>query len=191
MCIRDSSKHIRLTEAGSFASSLRSPRKHFEGGGRHPPVPVFTCRNARCVGEYRSGLIAANKWLRPRVMSTTPAKRDNTRRSCEVCKHRKVKCDRVFPCAPCKKGSFKCAFPVPDRPRAKRTRRLSSSASEPIEADNKVATGLGIRPRPSERDADAKSKLSATDNPRLVLDGDGVRYVNKLSASILQATTET
>lgn len=52
------------------------------------------------------------------VASST--KRDNTTPSCAVCNRRKVKCDRVYPCAPCRKTGLECTFPEPARKRARR-----------------------------------------------------------------------
>ncbi|EME41749.1 hypothetical protein DOTSEDRAFT_65001 [Dothistroma septosporum NZE10] len=46
-------------------------------------------------------------------MEAQPPKRDNHTPSCAVCQRRKVKCDRVYPCAACTKSGLECAFPPP------------------------------------------------------------------------------
>ena len=49
--------------------------------------------------------------------------------SCKSCRHRKIKCDRVHPCANCQKSGHECIFPAPIRqPKARNaeiTNRLS------------------------------------------------------------------
>lgn len=52
------------------------------------------------------------------------SKRDNTTPSCSVCQRRKVKCNRVYPCAPCLKGGRDCQY-LPRAPRARPAAKAS------------------------------------------------------------------
>ena len=40
--------------------------------------------------------------------------------SCTHCRQRKIKCDKVFPCTPCKRSNFDCVFPERVQPSKKK-----------------------------------------------------------------------
>ena len=40
--------------------------------------------------------------------------------SCTHCRQRKIKCDKVYPCTPCKRSSFECVFPERVQPSKKK-----------------------------------------------------------------------
>lgn len=81
-------------------------------------------------------------------------KRDNTTPSCAVCQRRKVKCDRVYPCAPCRKGRRDCQY-LPRAPRAPRVNASSILDEEPplpataaqSTRDREMEGGKAISPR--------------------------------------------
>ncbi|KAL9563930.1 hypothetical protein ACKAV7_011965 [Fusarium commune] len=58
-------------------------------------------------------------------------------RSCVTCRRRKVKCDKVIPCANCARHGSKCVFPPPGRARPKPRARA---------AERILQRGLGGRP---------------------------------------------
>ncbi|KAK4495686.1 hypothetical protein PRZ48_012954 [Zasmidium cellare] len=127
-------------------------------------------------------------------METTPPKRDNHTPSCSVCQRRKVKCDRVYPCAACTKSGLDCHFPPPGR-HGKRQRRNTAhqhATQEPV-------SGQGVGGLPSDplavRSTSTLSSVinnngnnefpspesthsAGTSTARLVSDGSGYRYVN-------------
>lgn len=80
--------------------------------------------------------------MSPTVPSGT-TKRDNTTPSCTICNRRKVKCDRVYPCAPCKKTGLECSFPEPARKRARRKPPTppAESTSGPTDTTGDSTTG--------------------------------------------------
>ena len=49
--------------------------------------------------------------------------------SCKSCRHRKIKCDRVYPCANCQKAGHTCAFPQPVRQPKARNAEITSRLS--------------------------------------------------------------
>ncbi|KAK5718703.1 hypothetical protein LTR15_008437 [Elasticomyces elasticus] len=68
----------------------------------------------------------------PENSKRAPPKRDNHTPSCAVCQRRKVKCDRVYPCAPCRKTGLECEFrasndPIQQKPRKRQKRSLYES----------------------------------------------------------------
>ncbi|KAH7183489.1 uncharacterized protein B0J16DRAFT_345860 [Fusarium flagelliforme] len=50
--------------------------------------------------------------------------------SCDQCRQRKVKCDRVDPCGPCQRKQIHCSYPAGFKTRARRTRALVSDGYE-------------------------------------------------------------
>ncbi|KAM5353373.1 hypothetical protein ACJ41O_000023 [Fusarium nematophilum] len=50
--------------------------------------------------------------------------------ACDRCRRRKIKCDRVHPCAHCVKARLQCTYDMGQKPRAKRQRVLISSVYE-------------------------------------------------------------
>ncbi|EMC93006.1 hypothetical protein BAUCODRAFT_37934 [Baudoinia panamericana UAMH 10762] len=126
-------------------------------------------------------------------MSTPPAgdapgtgKRDNHTPSCTVCQRRKVKCDRVFPCAPCKKTGLQCEFKPRDsrgRKRVKYTHdddsRIGANRIGRVQVDDpegqrySSATDEHARRRKS-----SQTEHDQAENARLVTHDGAVRYVN-------------
>ncbi|CAG9989104.1 unnamed protein product [Clonostachys byssicola] len=47
--------------------------------------------------------------------------------SCDQCRQRKVRCDRVDPCGPCSRKSLECTYPLGFKPRPKHRRALVSN----------------------------------------------------------------
>ena len=56
-------------------------------------------------------------------------------RSCEVCRNRKVRCDKLSPCSNCRKGNVKCVYPTPSRqPRwARKLEHVNTPGSSRLE----------------------------------------------------------
>ncbi|TVY45871.1 Bikaverin cluster transcription factor [Lachnellula occidentalis] len=64
-----------------------------------------------------------------RAESSTPASASASipkKRSCVVCRSRKVRCDKLSPCSNCRRGDIACVFPSSDRP-PRWARRLAAS----------------------------------------------------------------
>ncbi|CAK4031910.1 transcriptional regulatory [Lecanosticta acicola] len=139
-------------------------------------------------------------------METVPRKRDNHTPSCAVCQRRKVKCDRVFPCAACTKSGLECHFPPPGR-HGKRARRNTiyqpanqepahgrqyhgPHASDPLTTDRPLSIGhsSGIRTS-SELPSPESTHSAGTTTARLVSDGGGYRYVNNHLWSAISTDT--
>lgn len=78
--------------------------------------------------------------------AATNVKRDNTTPSCAVCNRRKVKCDRVYPCAPCRKTGLECTYPEAPRKRARRRPPTPPPESESIGGEKPAATEHSSRP---------------------------------------------
>lgn len=130
-------------------------------------------------------------------METSPQKRDNTTPSCQVCQRRKVKCDRVYPCAACTKSGLQCTFPPPGRhgKRARRNTTHSHAPQEPAAVPYAYPADRATN-RPTSRHASTlrlssnnglkqpefpspeSNYSSTTSTARLVSDGNGYRYVN-------------
>lgn len=130
-------------------------------------------------------------------METTP-KRDNHTPSCAVCQRRKVKCDRVYPCAACTKSGLECHFPPPGR-HGKRARRntIHQHATQdaahgpkshgshapaphtdrPTSGHHSGANSISIRTS-NEFPSPESTHSAGTATARLVSDGGGYRYVN-------------
>ncbi|PIA98390.1 putative transcriptional regulatory protein [Cercospora beticola] len=117
-------------------------------------------------------------------------KRDNHTPSCSVCQRRKVKCDRVYPCAACTKSGLECVFPEPGT-HGKRKRRNTghqtatqdgSTNSRPSYTDRATTTAtIGSFREPANdisSPASTSSQGAGTSTARLVSEGGGYRYVN-------------
>jgi hypothetical protein len=133
-------------------------------------------------------------------MDAAAPKRNNTSPSCTVCQRRKVKCNRVYPCAACTKTGLDCQFPPPGT-HGKRKRPSTTTAIEELHTpttvtdpdnttnntDNTTTTTTTI-PLPSLKSgirsvsSDFPSPESTTSyghsTARLVSEGTGYRYVN-------------
>ncbi|KAK3679175.1 hypothetical protein LTR78_000736 [Recurvomyces mirabilis] len=53
----------------------------------------------------------------------TPQRRDNHTPSCLTCQRRKVKCNRVYPCAACLKTGLQCEFKADDNAQSRKKRK--------------------------------------------------------------------
>ncbi|KAK4570505.1 hypothetical protein LTR86_002585 [Recurvomyces mirabilis] len=53
----------------------------------------------------------------------TPQRRDNHTPSCLTCQRRKVKCNRVYPCAACLKTGLQCEFKADDHTQSRKNRK--------------------------------------------------------------------
>ncbi|KXT05562.1 hypothetical protein AC578_3725 [Pseudocercospora eumusae] len=115
-------------------------------------------------------------------------KRDNHTPSCAVCQRRKVKCDRLYPCAACTKSGLDCHFPPPGT-HGKRKRRntaihvsqdSTASSRNHFFADRPSAASSSIRPPTNEFPSpeSTASYGTQTGTARLVSEGSGYRYVN-------------
>ncbi|KAI5360958.1 hypothetical protein Slin15195_G088680 [Septoria linicola] len=110
-------------------------------------------------------------------------KRDNHTPSCSVCQRRKVKCDRVYPCAACTKSGLECVFPAPGT-HGKRKRRNTGHQSGAQDAASKLSSTTATVGtfRESANDIPSpestESQSGGTGTARLVSEGNGYRYVN-------------
>ncbi|KAK4620892.1 Aurofusarin cluster transcription factor aurR2 [Fulvia fulva] len=124
-------------------------------------------------------------------MEAQPQKRDNHTPSCAVCQRRKVKCDRVYPCAACTKSGLECAFPPPrngKRARRSTTHQHGPQMQEPAARPpyssaphvDRATAGYsgGMRHGSNELPSPESTISTGTNNARLVSDGAGYRYVN-------------
>ncbi len=59
----------------------------------------------------------------------TRPRRDNTTPSCSVCQRRKVKCNRVYPCAACSKSGRECTYTALTRRNQDRSKNLSHAGN--------------------------------------------------------------
>jgi hypothetical protein len=81
-----------------------------------PPAPTSTSAAA-------SSALGSEKSAR--------ASQSAQRRSCVVCRTRKVRCDRLSPCSNCRRANLACVFPsADDRRPPKWARRLQSVAND-------------------------------------------------------------
>ncbi|KAK5133424.1 hypothetical protein LTR08_007763 [Meristemomyces frigidus] len=110
-------------------------------------------------------------------MDAKGPKRDNTTPSCAVCQRRKVKCNRVQPCAPCIRGGLECSFkPLEPRHRAKRIKR----SSEHDVGLGASSLAVSINAREHGRQTQAGSVGSAPGTAARVVAGGGeYRFVNE------------
>lgn len=121
-------------------------------------------------------------------------KRDNTTPSCTVCQRRKVKCNRVYPCAPCQKTGLECSFPPQEaRHRPKRIKR--SSLSERSRQDRETTLGATTDTATSSAQRASEQPLPPTaptpNTARLISDGGGYRYVNNHLWNAVSSPTAT
>lgn len=141
-------------------------------------------------------------------METIPQKRDNSTPSCAVCQRRKVKCDRVYPCAACTKSGLECHFPPPGRhgKRQRRNTTHSHAAQEPVPPVpyNHPADHAANRPTSRHARLPSNAGLAQHEFPspesnhsagastaRLVSDGSGYRYVNNHLWNAISSGTPT
>lgn len=66
---------------------------------------MFSCRNDVC-----------DRMSRSRDMENPVRKRRRPAVACTECRRRKVKCDRILPCASCVLGTLTCAYNSPNTP---------------------------------------------------------------------------
>ena len=91
------------------------------------------------------------------------AKRDNHTPSCAVCQRRKVKCDRVFPCAPCTKTGLQCEYKaVTAQPTRKRRKRVEDEGPEASSTVSGVADATEAPQVDGRRTAASNGTGSAT-----------------------------
>ena len=73
--------------------------------------------------------------------------------SCRNCRSRKIKCDRVLPCAPCTRSKIECAFPKPLRQKGAASRARNAELSKRLAQLESLVGGLGGPERAALRQA--------------------------------------
>jgi hypothetical protein len=134
----------RVWGAGpDFASDFQITRQEWRGK-RHSPAARPSVPKA-CGSWPRCLLLLPDGPNTMQTFGTEGPKRDNTTPSCAVCQRRKVKCNRVYPCAPCQKTGLECHFNEVVRHRAKRQKRthVPADADEEAPAEADGASGSG------------------------------------------------
>lgn len=111
--------------------------------------------------------------MAPNTTRAETTKRDNTTPSCAVCNRRKVKCDRVYPCAPCKKTGLECAFPAPARKRARR-KPPTPPAEGAFDRHSSHEQGAEATPRPANGELAVEN---ASGSIRRVFGGVGYEFL--------------
>ena len=73
--------------------------------------------------------------------------------SCRNCRTRKIKCDRVHPCAPCTRSSLECVFPKPARQPGAASRARNAELSKRLAQLEQLVGNLGPGQTPSSSSA--------------------------------------
>lgn len=100
-----------------ISSGNNSPRSFLRG--RTPP-----CSKAPRMSQFSVSAASPAP-----VASSSSSPSANKRRSCVVCRSRKVRCDKQSPCSNCRRANIECVVPSNDRPPrwAQRLERLTNA----------------------------------------------------------------
>lgn len=110
-------------------------------------------------------------------MSPPPAaRRDNTHPSCSVCQRRKVKCDRVYPCAACTKSRLDCVFPPSPPPQSggRKRRRITAEETPQSSGASLDKQNTDDRDSPGARPS-ARSAIPPSQPSHLIYQSGGLR----------------